>query len=94
MLLDAVGEIELFISVFAGVYVIVLIAYVLTSWIRLPSSLQPVQRFLYDVCEPYLRFWRRLLPFAVGPMDFTPIVAILAIGVVTSIIDAILNRFF
>jgi uncharacterized protein YggT (Ycf19 family) len=94
MLLDAVGEIELFISVFAGVYVIVLIAYVLTSWIRLPPSLQPVQRFLYDVCEPYLRFWRRLLPFAVGPMDFSPIVAILAIGVVTSIIDAILNRFF
>ena len=94
MLLDAVGEIELFISVFAGVYVIVLIAYVLTSWIRLPSSLQPVQRFLYDVCEPYLRFWRRLLPFAVGPMDFSPIVAILAIGVFTSIIDAILNRFF
>jgi uncharacterized protein YggT (Ycf19 family) len=94
MLLDAIGEIELFISVFAGVYVIVLIAYVLTSWIRLPPSLQPVQRFLYDVCEPYLRFWRRLLPFAVGPMDFSPIVAILAIGVVTSIIDAILNRFF
>jgi uncharacterized protein YggT (Ycf19 family) len=94
MLLDAIGEIELFISVFARVYVIVLIAYVLTSWIRLPASLQPVQRFLYDVCEPYLRFWRRLLPFAVGPMHFTPIVAILAIGVFTSIIDAILNRFF
>jgi YggT family protein len=92
MLLDAIGEIELFISVFAGVYVIVLIAYILTSWIRLPYSLQPVQRFLYDVCEPYLRFWRRLLPFAVGPIDFSPFVAILAIGVFTSIIDAILNR--
>ena len=52
MLLDAIGEIELFIYVFASVYVIVLIVYVLTSWVRLPYSLQPVQRFLYDVCEP------------------------------------------
>jgi YggT family protein len=92
MLLDAISEIELFIHVFAGVYVIVLIAYILTSWIKLPYSLQPVQRFLYDVCEPYLRFWRRLLPFAVGPIDFTPIVAIVVIGVVVSIIDTILNR--
>jgi YggT family protein len=92
MLLDAKSEIELFISVFAGVYVIVLIAYVLTSWVRLPYSLQPLQRFLYDVCEPYLRFWRRLLPFAVGPMDFTPIVAILAVGIFASIVDAIVNR--
>jgi uncharacterized protein YggT (Ycf19 family) len=92
MLLDARSEIALFVTVFAGVYVIALIAYVLTSWVRLPYSLQPLQRFLYDVCEPYLRFWRRLLPFAVGPMDFTPIVAILAVGVLASIVDAIVNR--
>ena len=62
MLLDAISEIELFVYVFSTVYVIVLIAYILTSWIRLPYSLQPVQRFLYDVCEPYLRIWRRILP--------------------------------
>jgi YggT family protein len=92
MLLDAISEIELFVSVFAGVYVIVLIAYILTSWVKLPYSLHPVQRFLYDVCEPYLRLWRRLLPFAVGPMDFTPIVAIVAIGIFASLVDAILNR--
>ena len=39
----------------------------------------PVQRFLYDVCEPYLRFWRRLLPLSFGAIDFSPIVAILAL---------------
>ena len=92
MLLDAISEIELFVDVFAGVYVIALIAYILTSWVRLPYSLQPVQRFLHDVCDPYLRFWRRLLPFAVGPIDFSPIVAIVAVGVVREIIVAILNR--
>jgi YggT family protein len=91
MLLDVVSKIQLFVDVFAGVYVIALILYILTSWVRMPYSLQPVQRFLYDVCDPYLRFWRRLLPFTVGPMDFSPIVAILAIYAAREIIDTILN---
>ena len=92
MLLDAISEVELFVDVFASVYVLALIAYILTSWVRLPYSLQPIQRFLADVCDPYLRFWRRLLPFAVGPIDFSPIVAIFAIGILTEVINAILNR--
>lgn len=92
MLLDAIGEIELFVYVFSTVYVIALIAYVLTSWVRLPYSLQPVQRFLYDVCDPYLRLWRRILPFGAGPIDFSPMVAIIAVGVFSEIVIAILNR--
>ena len=93
MLLDAISEIELFVYVFSTVYVIVLIAYVLTSWVRLPYSLQPVQRFLYDVCEPYLRLWRRVLPFGGGPIDFTPMIAIIAVGIFASIVIAILGHF-
>jgi YggT family protein len=93
VLLDTISQIELFVRVFAGVYVLALILYILTSWVRLPYSLQPVQRFLGDVCEPYLRFWRRLLPFAVGPLDFSPIVGIIAIGLVASLVNAILSRF-
>src|SRR5918911_1021826 len=48
---------ELFVNLFISVYALVVFLYVLTSWIRLPSSLNPVQRFLYEVCEPYLRLW-------------------------------------
>jgi YggT family protein len=92
MLLNTTSEIQLFVGVFAGVYTIAVILYVLTSWVRLPYSLQPVQRFLYEVCDPYLRFWRRLLPFAVGPIDFTPVVAIIAIGAAAEIVTAILDR--
>jgi uncharacterized protein YggT (Ycf19 family) len=92
MLLDVVSKIQLFVDVFASVYTIAVILYVLTSWVRLPYSLQPVQRFLHDVCDPYLRFWRRLLPFAVGPIDLSPIIAIISIGVLREIIVAILDR--
>ncbi len=93
MVLDATGAAATFIRVFAGVYVLVLILYVLTSWVQLPYSLKPVQRFLYDVCEPYLRFWRRILPFRAGPIDFSPMVAILALGIVSQIVVSILDRF-
>jgi len=78
------------------VYTLTLILYVLTLWVQVPYSLKPVQRFLYDVCEPYLRFWRRLLPFAVGPMDFSPIVGIFAIGIaidgVFGVVDGRIRR--
>ena len=62
VLLDAVTLVELFLNVFMSVYVLVVFLYILTSWFRLPYSLSPVQRFLYEVCEPYLRLWRRVLP--------------------------------
>jgi uncharacterized protein YggT (Ycf19 family) len=93
MVLDATGAAATFIRVFAGVYVLVLILYVLTSWVQLPYSLKPVQRFLYDVCEPYLRFWRKILPFRAGPIDFSPMVAIIALGIVSQIVVSILDRF-
>ena len=47
------------------------------SWVRLPYSpwLNRIQRFLFDVCDPYLRIFRRLLP-PFGAFDLSPIVAI------------------
>ena len=51
-----------------------------------------MQRFLYDVCEPYLRLWRRLLPFSAGPLDFSPIVAIFALIVLRELLVALLGR--
>ena len=51
---------------------LLLFAYILTSWIRLPYRpwLNRVQRFLYDVCDPYLRIFRRFLP-PLGPLDLS-----------------------
>ncbi len=75
LLADAVSRIETFVTVFIIVYSLLIFAYVITSWIRLPYSLNKFQRFLYDVCEPYLRILRRVLP-PLGPLDLSPIIAI------------------
>jgi uncharacterized protein YggT (Ycf19 family) len=92
MVLDAITQVELFVNVFIGVYVLAILAYILTSWVRLPLSLRPVQRFLYDVCEPYLRFWRRILPFSAGPFDFSPMIAVFALIIFERILIAVLER--
>lgn len=92
MVLDTVTQVELFVDVFISVYVLLIFVYILTSWIRLPYSLNPVQRFLSDVCEPYLRIWRRILP-SFGPLDLSPIVAFFGLIVLREILNNILNRF-
>jgi uncharacterized protein YggT (Ycf19 family) len=92
MLLDAVTDVEQFVDVFIGVYILAILLYIITSWVRLPYSLNPIQRFLDDVCEPYIRLWRRALPFSAGPFDFSPMVAILALIALRFVLDALLNR--
>ena len=74
---DAVTSVERFVDVFFGVYIILIFAYILMSWIRLPYSpwLNRIQRFLYDVCDPYLAIFRRVVP-PLGPLDLSPIVAV------------------
>jgi YggT family protein len=94
VLLDAISSVQSFVSVFVGVYILLIFAYIITSWIRLPYSpwLNRIQRFLYDVCEPYLRIFRRFLP-ALGPLDLSPIVAVFSLIILNQIVVAILESF-
>ena len=93
LLADTVSRIQSFVDVFIYVYVLLILAYIITSWIRLPYStwLNRIQRFLYDVCDPYLRLWRRILP-AFGPLDLSPVVGVAFLYVVRAVLDNILDR--
>lgn len=92
MLLDAITEVELFVNVFVGVYILAIIAYIIASILPVPYSLRPVQRFLFDTCEPYLRFWRRIVPITFGPIDFSPMLGVLALIAFDRIFDTIMER--
>ena len=91
LLADTASSVQQFVSVFIDVYILLILAYVLTSWIRLPYSLHRVQRFLDDVCEPYIRIFRRVLP-SVGPLDLSPIVAVVALVVVQRLLVELIGR--
>jgi uncharacterized protein YggT (Ycf19 family) len=92
-LADAISAIGNFVDVFISVYVLLIFGYIITSWVKLPYQpwLNRVQRFLYDVCEPYLRIFRRILP-PLGPLDISPIVAVFSLIFLDRIIQTILNR--
>jgi YggT family protein len=94
VLYDAITSVESFVGVFVLVYSILILAYVLTSWVRLPYSpwLNRIQRFLYDVCDPYLRLWRRILP-SFGPLDLSPAIGVAFLFIFQAVLNNILNRF-
>jgi YggT family protein len=92
-LADAISSIEKFVDVFISVYVLLIFGYIITSWVKLPYSpwLNRIQRFLYDVCEPYLRLFRRVLP-PLGPLDISPIVAVFSLIFLDRLLQTILDQ--
>ena len=74
------------------VYSLIIIAYIVMSLVlslggRPPASraIDAVLTFLRDVSEPYLRIFRRL-PLQIGPLDLSPIVALIVLRVVGGIV--------
>jgi YggT family protein len=92
MLADTVSTVESFVDVFIGVYILLILAFIIMSWVRLPYSvwLNRIQRFLYDICDPYLRVFRRFVP-PLGPLDLSPMLAVIVLIVLQQVIHAVLN---
>jgi YggT family protein len=86
------SDIAGYVQTLVFVYTILIVAYILSSMFfqvggRLPYSrgLNAVMGFLRDVCEPLLRIFRRFLP-PLGPLDLSPMVAIIALNIVGAIV--------
>ena len=94
VLFDAASAANRFIDDFIWVYILLIFVYVLSSWVRLPYSpwLRRIQDFLRDVCEPYLRLFRRLLP-SFGPLDLSPVVGVLVLVILMRVVDTIFSNF-
>jgi len=94
LLADAISKAETFVNVFVSVYSLLILLYIVASWLRLPYStwLNRIQRFLYDVSEPYLRIFRRLLP-SMGPLDLSPMIGIIVLVIFGQVLIRILDQF-
>jgi len=86
------GDIAGFLSALILVYTLLIFAYIVSNLILSFGGRVPYSRwsdallgFLRDVCEPYLRIFRRFIP-AIGPLDISPIVAIFALQIVGGIV--------
>jgi uncharacterized protein YggT (Ycf19 family) len=94
--MEAREQIAEFVSALIWVYTLCIIAWIVLQLVFSLGARVPYNRafnaildFLRDVSEPYLRIFRRLgLRF--GPIDFSPIVAILVLRIVGGLIVSLI----
>lgn len=84
------GNIADYVAALLFVYMVLILANVLLSWIQqfrpLPYNLplRAVIGFVEESTNPYLNVFRSFIP-RIGPLDISPIVAILALSILGGI---------
>ena len=83
-----------FVTALYYVYTILILAYILMSWVQLPYNVWVgrVRTFLHDTVEPYLGIFRRLIP-PIGMFDVSPIVALIVLSLAWQIVTSVLRGF-
>ena len=96
-LASARSDVGGYISTLILVYIIIIFLYILLNMmfslgLRMPYSRwsNVVLSFLRDVCEPYLRIFRRFVP-TMGMIDFSPWLAIIVLIVVQQFIPPLIS---
>jgi YggT family protein len=81
-----------YVSALVFVYTLLIFAYIIVQLVfsfggRIPygRATSALLTFLRDVCEPYLRIFRRFIP-PLGPIDISPIIAIFVLRIVGGLI--------
>jgi YggT family protein len=92
LIASARSEVANYLSALIYVYILLIFAHIVVNWMFAFGVRPPYSRassavigFLRDVCEPFLRIFRRVLP-SLGGLDLSPIVAIVVLGLVNSIV--------
>jgi YggT family protein len=97
LLASARTEIAGYLSTLIYVYTLLIILHIVTQLLFAFGLRPPYTRvsdailtFLRDVCEPYLRIFRRIIPM-VGAFDFSPIVAIIVLSLVGNLVAGLIH---
>jgi YggT family protein len=92
LLADAASSLQSFVTVFVSIYILFIFAWVLLSWIKLPYSTvaASLQRFLDEVVSPYIGLFRGRIP-TLGPLDLSPIVAVIVLLVAARVVNALIG---
>ncbi len=90
------SEIAGYLGALITVYTIIIVAWVVVSLVLSLGLRIPYARwssatigFLSDVSEPYLRIFRRL-GLRIGPLDLSPIVALIVLSLVGRVVVGII----
>ena len=91
----AIGRDEIadYVSALFLVYLILIFARILLSWIpRIPFNvyLRAVVTFIEETTNPYLNLFRRVLP-PIGPLDISPILAIFVLLIAQAVVVGLIR---
>jgi YggT family protein len=92
ILASARTQIADFLSTLIYVYTLLIILYIVVNLLfsvgmrpQYSRATNVVLGFLQDICEPFLRLFRRLIP-SFGGFDFSPILAIFALAIINGVV--------
>ncbi|MDB9315133.1 YggT family protein [Spirulina sp. CS-785/01] len=74
---------------FISIYSVLLIVRVLLTWFQTASWAQQIMEFLSPITDPYLNIFRSFIP-ALGGIDFSPMIAILALSFIGNALVSLL----
>ncbi|MBW4515334.1 MAG: YggT family protein [Timaviella obliquedivisa GSE-PSE-MK23-08B] len=75
---------------FLQIYIVLLIIRILLTWFPTVDWSTPPFSWLSQITDPYLNLFRSIIP-PLGGMDFSPMLAILLLQVVSGIIPGLLG---
>ena len=97
VLASARDDVANYVSALLYVYIVLIFIHILLMMLfsfgmRMPYArwTDAVLTFLREVCEPYLRVFRRLIP-PLGPLDLSPMVAIIVLYVVRTLLVNVIS---
>ncbi|MEW5761670.1 MAG: YggT family protein [Bacillota bacterium] len=79
------------INIAFRVYAYLMLARVLLSWVRHNPN-NPIIRFIYEITEPVLGLFRRIIP-PIGMLDISPIVAFIALDLTRYLLINLIVKF-
>jgi YggT family protein len=89
-----VDYLQTFVVTFTWLYIAIIIAWMLSSWVRLPYNIwiNRIRTFLDETASPFVGVFRRFVP-RIGMLDLSPLVALIVLQVGARILASILDGF-
>jgi YggT family protein len=78
---------------FVNIYLTLIIVRILLTWFPTVTWMNQIEAFLSPITDPYLNIFRSFIP-PLGGMDFSPILAILALNVLVSVLSSLASSSF
>lgn len=81
-----------YLSTLIYIYTLLIFLYIILQWLfnfglrpAYSRVLDALFGFLRDICDPFLRIFRRVLPM-MGPLDLSPIVAVFSLIIINAVV--------